>query len=300
MSEAGVRSPEQPKVTVVVASELHEGYVRPCLESLMPQAGRLGAQGILVQSGGEQHVKGLAVEFPDVQFLSAEPASSIPQLRFAGSEQARGDVIAWTEASAIVGSRWLEFLVEAHSRGFDAVGGAVDPDPTFDLTSWAAHLCEYGRFMSPLQGTEGSECTGFNVSYTHTLLKSCSESVRGRHWENVLNSEARSQGARFLLAGHIGVVNTRRYGVQEFMRQRLHYGYGYARVRCTRIPRFAHLALLALTAALPLLMLFRYYRWVWLKRLPPGRPLAALPLLILFAASWSLGEWWGYVVGLRS
>ena len=266
----------------------------------MPQARRLGAQVILVQSGGERHVKGLVVGFPDVQFLSAEPASSIPQLRFAGSEQARGDVIAWTEASAIVGSRWLEFLVEAHSRGFDAVGGTVDPDPTFNLTSWAAHLCEYGRFMSPLQSTEGSEATGFNVSYTHTLLKSCSESVRGRHWENVLNSEARSQGARFLLAGHIEVVNTRRYDVQEFMRQRLHYGYGYARVRCTRMPRFAHLALLALTAALPLLMLFRYYRWVWLKRLPPGRSLAALPLLILFAASWSLGEWWGYVLVLSS
>lgn len=288
-----------PSVSVIVASELEEGHVRRCLASLMPQARRWHAEVIVAQGVRPLKVAWLQTEFPDVRVLHVRPGQSIPELRYAGLAHARGDIVAMTEASALFPDGWLQEVIQAHLEGFDAVGGPIDPDPAFNLTNWAAHLCEYGRYMSPVRDGPGQDFSGFNASYRRSLVAQCEESIRCRYWETVLHQEVKLMGGVLALRNGMRLINTRRYSIREFVRQRFTYGRDYGRVRAGRIPLVAHLGLLLLTGGLPLLMLCRYARWIVARRLPWRRAAVAWPLLTLFAAAWSLGEWWGYVQVLR-
>ncbi|MFQ5739072.1 MAG: glycosyltransferase [Acidobacteriota bacterium] len=287
-----------PPVAVIIASELGEEYLRPCLESLLPQACRQGAQVIVVQAGDPDGHGWLREAFPQVQILVAPGKASIPEMRFAGLGEVLAEVVAWTEGAALFAPGWLEQVLKSHQAGLEAVGGAIDPAPDFDRVSWAAHVCEYGPFMTPLREGEQPGPCGFNASYTIALLERCTESVCGRHWENILNEEVLKRGARLGTNPRMRVINMRRYRWADFLRQRGVYGRGYGRVRSRRISLPAHLSLLLLTAGLPILMLWRYGRCMLAKRLSLKRSLVAFPLLVLFSLGWSLGEWWGYLLGL--
>ncbi|MBI4454507.1 MAG: hypothetical protein HY644_01265 [Acidobacteria bacterium] len=287
-----------PPVSVIIASELNDSYVRRCLSSLLPQSRRLQAEVIVTYPAGTPGEETLSREFTEVRFIKIAAANSIPALRYAGVGQASGEILAMTESSAIFQEGWIQGMLQGHARGFNTVGGPIDPDPGFDLRSWAAHICEYGAYTSPVDQGPAKDLSGFNVSYRKALLEKCQGAIRQEHWENVLHEEARKVGARLLLTGRMHIINSRRYKVGEFTLQRFVYGRDYGRVRAGRIPAVAHLTLLVLTAGLPFLMLFRYARWVLRKRLSFCRAVASFPLLALFATAWSVGEWCGYVLAI--
>ncbi|MEE8585281.1 MAG: glycosyltransferase [Acidobacteriota bacterium] len=289
---------QQPTLSIVIASELEEGYLRRCLESLLPSAGRHAAE-VLVSHASEGGIDaGLKDEFPQVRFIPVAGAPSIPDLRYAGAAAAAGELIATTEAFAVFQEGWIEAVLEGHRQGFDVVGGPIQPHPSLGRVGWAAHLCEFGALNPPLHGGPGQDVSGFNACYRRQVFEACRESVEKRHWETILHQEAHSKGFRFMLLQGLLLFNGRNYGLTEFLRQRFRYGRGYGRVRAGRVSRTAHLALLLLSPGLPLLLLWRYCSWAFQKRLPKGRMLVALPLLALFAAAWSAGEWMGYAQAL--
>jgi GT2 family glycosyltransferase len=280
--------------SIIIASQVPEDEVRRCLDSLQDQLAP-HVEVIVAYDASSLDPARLQRDFPRTTLAAAPPGASVPELRYRGLERAAGGIVAMTEAGARFTPGWLLSLEELHARGFDAVGGAIDPAPDFGLLSWAAHLCEYGAYMSPLGDLEGGDFSGFHCSYERALLDKCTESLRDRHWETVLHEEARRAGARFYRCGTLRLLNARRHRAGPFLRQRFAYGRGYGRVRALRTSTVAHGALLFATAGLPALMMFRYMRWMRNKRLPIARSIASLPLLALFAGAWSLGEWLGYV-----
>ena len=286
------------RVSIVIASEQQETDVRRCLQSLADQL-TSADETIVVHSGSPMDPESMARDHPHVLILAAPEGASVPDLRYRGLERARGEIVAMTEAAAMFAPGWLERVVALHGGGYDAVGGAIDPAPDLDGVSWAAHLCEYGAYMSPVIDCEGGNFSGFHSSYKRSLLGKCETSIRGRHWEGVLHEEARRLGGSFFRCGDLRLLNARRHTVGSFLRQQFAYGRGFGRVRGQRSSPVVHAVLLVATVGLPALMMYRYGRWIVAKRLPPGRSIVSLPLLLLFACGWSMGEWVGYLDAIR-
>ncbi len=294
----GAATTAPARVSIVIASAQQETDVRRCLESL---SGELTSadETIVVHSGSPMDLGSMARDHPEVLILTAPEGASVPDLRYRGLERARGEIVAMTEAAAMFTPGWLERIVTLHAAGYDAVGGAIDPAPDLDGVSWAAHLCEYGAYMSPVVDGEGGNFSGFHASYKRSLLEKCEASIRGRYWEGVLHAEARRHGGSFFRCGDLRLLNTRRHTVGSFLRQQFVYGRGFGCIRGQRSSFVGHAVLSVVTVGLPALMMYRYGSWIVAKRLPPGRSLVSLPLLLLFACGWSMGEWVGYLDAMR-
>jgi hypothetical protein len=108
-----------------------------------------------------------------IRWLSM-PGSSVFQLRHAGYQAARGEVVAITEDHCYVEPDWVANIIAAHERHPDAaaIGGAVLNNTNDKLVDWAAFFLTQGPFMPPLANGVAERISGpANVSYKRHVLE---------------------------------------------------------------------------------------------------------------------------------
>ena len=74
-------------VSVVIASIVGPPFIDDCLESLELQAGKCGAEVIVVACGTAEYAARLAGKFPWVQVIHRAERESVPELRRHGLRQ---------------------------------------------------------------------------------------------------------------------------------------------------------------------------------------------------------------------
>ena len=118
-----VRLGNRPSVSVVVASRRERSLLEECLQSLLPQAARVGAEIVVarIDDGSEADLK---AAYPDVVIVTMPEESTIPQLRAAGMAASDGDIVALTEDRWVASDDWLDQLVHSHEDGPEVAGGS--------------------------------------------------------------------------------------------------------------------------------------------------------------------------------
>src|SRR5262245_17943185 len=282
------------RLSVLVTSYESPEALRSCLESLTRQP---RAEEILVAEGSAlDPSRTLARTFPGVRFLHLPDLVTVPRLRWAAFEKSGGDIVAAVEARCVPAGDWCEALLAAHARHPDvpAIGGPVEiaqPASSFDL---GLYFAEYGLFAPPVEERAASKLSGANVSWKRSALLEARDLLDAGAWETLLHERWLSEGRRlFLCRAEVVFRNT--MSPVRALRQRFHYGRGYAADRVAKRlairPFYA-----AATLLLPQLLTIRAARNT-LRSSRRGRFLRALPWLILLNISWSLGELAGYLTG---
>ena len=243
-------------------------------------------------------VTSLGARFPQVQWLAVGSAATVPRLRSHGMAAARGEIIALLEDDCVVEREWCEAAIAAHTTEHLAIGGAVEPGSYKHALDWAVYFCEYGRFMLPLQPETNvvSALAGNNVTYKRSALSRVPSKDEG-FYDVFVHTAWQRAGIPMRTERTIVVRNMNSWSLAHVTSVPYHHGRAFAgqRVACRSRPWRAGMALLAL--GLPILTLCRIVRRTASRKRLVGRLLQALPWMVVFTTSWSLGEAMGYAWG---
>src|SRR6202042_3833936 len=113
-----------------------------------------------------------------------------------------GDIVALVEDHGIVAPDWSARVVEAHRRGFAAIGGAIENGIDQPL-NWAVYFCDFLRYQNPLPEGEAATASDANVSYKRSALEAIRPVWQESFHESSVNSALLAKGEKLAAAPDI-------------------------------------------------------------------------------------------------
>ena len=282
-----------PALSVVIAATWSaEATLRTVASVLDSAAGQAAIEVIVVSSPDRME----SCPFPDgVNWIEAEPRSSMPRLRQIGADAAIGPVCAFLEDACVVRPGWVEALIKAFTDDcLVAATGPVARAAPATPVDWAVYLAEYGPFATggdrPI-----ARLAGINFALRREALTTPSPIREAEVAERLL-----ATGGRMMSVAGAEVTHTRQYRFGPAVVDRHRFGLEYGRERWgdgpgPRIGRLAAPAILLIQLARIGRILMRQPRLI-------GTFVRCSPRLLVMLGAWSIGEakgWARYRGGLR-
>lgn len=286
-----------PRVSVAVACVNGPEYIENCLRSFENQSAGIPYEVVVADRCGPP-CREVIRRFPNSILIEVDrPGATIPEMRAIAIRHARGEYVGITEDHCVAPAGWLAATVQAHETGHPIVGGPIENGAVRRLVDWAVFFCEYSAFQPPLPQGPGP-VPGNNVTYDRRLLPLIDDLLDAGVWEEEFNRRLETLGYTSFVDPATVMLHKKSFGLWEFIGQRYHYARAYAGMRLRSAPRWQRpmYAAVALTA-LPPLLLRRLANNVWRNGRHRRLLALTLPLLIVFVAAWSWGEFIGYLLG---
>jgi hypothetical protein len=259
----------------------------------------------------DQDVPRLQSQFPEVRFHQVETLRSVvhtdgasrehhDELRAIGLSLAQGEVVALLEDHGRADKYWARNILNAHTNSHAAIGGAIENEVDRPL-NWAIYYCDFGRYQNPLRPGPTSYISDANISYKLQALNDIKDIWQEAFHETSVNAVLLDRGKVLYLSPDI-VVYQHRQGLKLLaaLRERYVWGRSYAGTRAQEVPFAKRLIYLAMSPALPFLLMARKTRDVLARKRLIGKFIFAFPLTFLLTTSWSVGEFMGYLTGRQS
>lgn len=283
------------RLAVIVTSYDSHAVLRKGLASLtaQPEIAEIVVADCSPQDPGEL----LGAEFPGVRFLHFSEKRVVPVLRWSALGLTSAPLIGALESRCVAAPDWARRIVEAHddAPSAPAIGGPVAPGSTASAFELGLYFCEYGAFAPPVVEGPAPALSGANLSYKRSDLQAEQDYLDSGRWETFLHNQWLAEGRELRLCGAtIEFHNTMAPGVA--LRQRFHYGRGYAAERVEAERGARRWLYAAFCALLPELLTLRMARGAFAKGMG-GLFARALAWTLLLNAAWSAGEFVGYVAG---
>jgi glycosyltransferase involved in cell wall biosynthesis len=290
----------RPRLSVVVASPNDGALLMRCVESLVAQADAAKVEILVVRDVERSDGFDRAVaesRFPDVRWIEGPPGCTVPHLRSLGIAASRGEVVALLEDDCLVQEGWCEVAMSITEGPFVAVGGAVEPGPYTRTLDWAVYFCEYARFMLPVPRVQSPPLPGNNVAYKRSALAPLPADAREGFQEVFVQAEWRRAGLATSATDALVVQNVNSWPLGQVTSIPFHHGRAFAARRFQAKGALVRVAISVLTLCLPALHIFRLFGETMSRGRLVGRMVLALPWVIVFTTSWSIGEAMGCVFG---
>ncbi len=285
-----------PAISVVIASIVGAPFIDECLDSLELQAGKCGAEVIVVACGTAEFAARIADKFPWVRVIHCAERETVPDLRRHGVEKASGEIVAIIEEHCVAAADWLEQALKAFAGGdFDVVGGPIAPDNYARLRDWVMYFCEYNGCLPPWQEGGAHGLGTASSAYSRALLLQYTEEMKAGFWESGLYPRLLKDGVRFHAAASMIVYKCGPYNYNYYLRQRYWISRAYAGTR--RLGVFPKAVYLVAAPLLPLLLLARIAVRVLQKNCHLVKFVLSLPLLAPLMIVYVAGEIVGYLAG---
>ncbi len=285
-----------PQISVVMATKNPGTQLYPCLDSLRDQDQAVTAEIIVADASTDGSEQNIRARYPDVRVLHFAPSMGPPQLIREALRQARGQIIAVTDAYCRFPPEWMARLRQAHETDYPVIGGAVENRGAAGLLSWACFFADYGAFMLPAPRRVTSVLAGNHVTYKKWVIELKFDSMREGFWKVFFHQDLQHEGVRFLFDPSLVVYCTRRDTLLDFSMRYFRNARLFAALRCKRISSASRFLRLIATPALPAVLFYR--RLIGLRtKGHRARFLLSLPLLALFVTIWAVGEFAGYLLG---
>lgn len=230
------------------------------------------------------------------RLLAADAIPSVPLLRARAVAQARGEVIAFLEDTSRPDAVWLTTLRRLFEDGVvGAAAGPVRLDARLGARARALAYLEYGPWLAaPSVPVSARRLPGNHFAVRRTALEACEDLWRDGLREIELAPVLADKGWRVVVHPRLGVTYTAEDPDLARLATRYHHGRIYGGHRFEDDAWGARLALAASCPGVPFVLAGRAWRH---GAADSRRSILALPWLLLYAASWSVGEGLGYLLG---
>jgi hypothetical protein len=288
------------KLSVVVVSFSAADILDRCLAALDAHAASADVEVIAVRaadSAGRAIVAAARQRFPRVTFIEAPEGTTVPHMRARGIEASRGEAVALLEDDCVVQPGWREAALSLSSSPHVAIAGAVEPGAYARSLDWAVYFCEYARFMLPVPASGSPPLPGNNMVCRRAALVPASARLSDGFHELFAQSRWLQAGLTTGGSNELVVKNIARWPSRQVTSVPFHHGRAYAATRFAGRPVTVRLPFALMALALPIVKIARLLRETVSRGRLAGRLCGALPWVLLFTASWSLGEAVGSVAG---
>ena len=293
MSNTGIS--ENPKLSIVLASQNARGSVAECLRSIERQSGENIIEIIVVDNSIDGTREIIARDFPNIKVVSAAKDKLIPQLWGIGINESAGDVIALTTTHFVPAKNWIAEILKIHEAPYAGVGGAIENDERAGIVSWAVYFCRYSQFVPPFAEENTDNFAADNASYKRHSLEHVKHAMTDGFWEVFVHQAMIKEKMQLFLTPKIAVYHQHSFAFSGFMRQRFLHAIEFGRSRAANISSAKRVMLILLSPLIPFVYLYRISRRVFGKKRNVGKYIISLPVLILFLVSWAAGELYGYL-----
>jgi GT2 family glycosyltransferase len=258
------------------------------LDALRPQVDRPDRELVLVESSGELSEEELATRWPWTRVIAPADRTLPGRARNLALREARGELLAFTDADAVPEPGWLNELERALTDEVDGVAGAVLNGAPGSMVGTADYLLEFSDWLPQRQLPllHGATC---NLLLRRTVLGDAGFPEEMWPGEDTIVTFRLGEQGRLAFAPGARVRHSGRTGLRDFVRHQ--YGLGAAFGTICETVDFPYRRL-ARRRYGPLLPAFRL---VGVARRTRGNPAAiqdglrASPLIALGAVAWSLG-----------
>ena len=292
-----MENPGTIQLSVVLAAPDAGAGLACCLAALEPQISRVGGELLVIDGSRMGFTACSSPNSPRLRIIRLPPGTEVPKLWEAGIAASKGRIIALLVDSCVPGPDWAERILHAHRTEPAVIGGAIDLAPTAGLVDSAVYFCRYSRYMPPFDPYFLDDLPGNNCSYKRVSLDDLHEEMTDGFWETFIHRKMRSRGETLhcdpqILVHYVGPTSG-----MSFFRVRFSHGRRFAARRAAELSRSQRILRMMASPLIPFLMLQRITAQVWARRRYRARFLYCLPLLTAFLASWSAGEFFGYLFG---
>ncbi len=284
-------------LSIIIAASNDLSSLEGCLSSLDKQVKADDTEVIVISNYADDSSERINSQFPYVRYIGLPKTATIPELRTAGIEAAKGEIIALLEDHCVFHANWCAEIKRAHGSPYSIIGGAVENASVSRAVDWAVYLYEYGKYMLPLKAGVVDALAGNHVSYKRAILEQVKAQYADGFFETFINNQLRDAGKPLYLSPSAIVYHQKGYRITETFIQCFHHGRLFAGKRIEKMKFGKRLKFILGSFVLPVLLPGRILLRTWQKRRYRQELLRAFPLLALFMASWSFGEFIGYTFG---
>ena len=293
--------PPSPRLTVVTVSPEGWKNVRDVLAALRAQTVRGALEVLLVvpRRNGLPVPEAETTGFAAFRVVECGPIRSTGAAIAAGVRAASAPYVAYAEEHSVWDARWAEMLLDAHSRGYAAVSGAIGNANPRTRTSWACLYSDFGPWVAPGREGERETLPSHHTSYETDVLLGYGSRLDGMlECEGVLQGDLRRRGRRLhfrtdAVSAHWNISRPASFLQAGFLGGRI---YGAARARDARWSWPRRLFFAAASPLVPFLLARR--RAAFLRNTASQeRPAGLLPFLLIHGFAHVAGEVAGVLFG---
>jgi hypothetical protein len=285
--------PEAAQLSVVVATTHPWPFLKSCLNALLPQCEKLGAELLIGDSTGKALPCSL-FEKRECRIRHIPVAgSSVFELRAKAAAEANGEIIAWTEDHCRPAPDWCERILAAHSEHPEAglIGGAVLNGSCAKAMDWANFLCTFGPFVPPFARPPRKRAPAVaNLSFKRRAIPPAP--IRPGAIEIICAPELLANGS-VLFDDRIRVTHIQSWGFWGTFAAHFHNGRSTTGLLADTIPALRRFRQMFICLLMPAELLRTSLQPLIRKRGVPW--LRHLPLMCGLAVAFSLGELAGLV-----
>ncbi|MBW8011265.1 MAG: glycosyltransferase [Chloroflexi bacterium] len=295
------------KISCIVISFNPAEILERCLANLEQQVLDDEVELLVVGKWGgpDSEYRSLQQQFPKSVWISVPQEFNIPQMRALGMARSQAEIIAILEDDCLVSNDWCTEIIKAHKEAYAAIGGAVEPGDYTSSLDWSIYFCEYARFMLPFSGGEVNTLPGNNVMYKRDVLMTLAGEIflnGGKisevgFYEIEFNNKLIRNGFALKTDPSLIVKNIHSWRLSDLFKMPFHHGRGFAGKRFSDQDKMKRVLYLGITFLLPVVQVIRILKLIIQKRRYLRQFLFALPGIIMFFTSWSIGEFFGYLLG---
>jgi hypothetical protein len=303
----------KPKLSVIVTIVGGMTFLRRCLNRLIPQTEGRAIEVIVPYDSTAPRIGDLKSTYPQVRFIdmgvvktdgcpgTQQAAHEMFDRRTAvGLNAARGDIVALLQDYGAPDADWCDQILEAHRLPHEVIGGAVELEGK-GILNWAVYFLDFGRFQLPLSEGPRKYLTDVNVSYKRAALESVRELWADRYKEVTVNWALAGKGMSLWQRPQMVVRQDRgQLSFRHLINERYSWGRLFGCIRTREISMLARLLYIVLSPAIPLILLGRSARKVFVGGRHRGAFILAFPHLVAMTFFWCVGEFMGYLTGRES
>ncbi len=293
----------RPELSVVIASSNPNRMIEACLESLRRQTTSRPFEIILVDSSSDGTAEMVRQRYPQVQLIHVPSRLFCGDARNVGVQAARADIIAFLDTDCSVESHWVESVIRAQIMPHLLVSGIVENATTTSRIAWAYYFCEFSHWLPRAKALEVPEAAGCCLSLKRTAYETYGPFLQGTYSsDSAFQWRALKDGHKVYLDPSIRVFHGTLYGFREYLSHVAFHRRCYARVRMKErgLGLVARLGRIALTPALPLLLVVAIAARVAQSRGVFREFLACLPVLLAGLSARAWGEFLGFAITERN
>jgi cellulose synthase/poly-beta-1,6-N-acetylglucosamine synthase-like glycosyltransferase len=276
------------RTTVILPAYRAWDTLPAALEALRPQVNRPDRELVLVESSGDVSEQELKERWPWARVIAPGERTLPGRARNLAVREARGEVLAFTDADAVVEPAWLDELEGALTDGIDGVAGVVLNGAPSSMVGTADYLLEFSDWLPRprLPMLHGATC---NLLLRRAVLDSSGFPEDVWPGEDTIVTFRLGAGGRLAFAPRARIRHQGRTRFRDFVTHQSQLGASFACVCAVVEFPYRGLARRRYAPLLPALRLFAVARRV---RGNPAAIRAALrvsPLIAIGAVAWSTG-----------
>lgn len=293
-------TPDNPRMSVIVASYNSRSTIARCLKSLRNQKTSTSFETIVVDSSTDGTASVVEKRFPEVRLYEFSERKYCGDARNWGIAVAKGEIIAFIDADCVVNTGWVDEILKAHESADLAIGGAIANMEPSNLAGWAGYFCEFSQWMPKTPETFLDDVAGASMSYKRRVFKELGDFIGGTYCSDTdFHWRLAGHGHRIRFVPSIEVYHDSIDDFRKLMKHEYDHGRSFARVRILG-KEFSNLRR-SMYAAFCLLIPVKLFAEIGMRNLRnkvyASAFLKSIPLLLPCLVSWSAGECAGYVGG---